>query len=69
VCSPAARHRKAAVARLQQVSITPTVGLHTTAYPFNFNPLGASSRLRLRVVALAKDPAIRGEPRLDPTPA
>jgi len=35
----------------------------------NFNPLGASSRLRLRVAALAKDPAIRGEPRLDPKPA
>ncbi|MCU7937625.1 MAG: hypothetical protein KZQ99_22695, partial [Candidatus Thiodiazotropha sp. (ex Dulcina madagascariensis)] len=47
-------HQNAAVAPLQQVLITLSVGWHTAACRLNINWLGASSRPLLGVVTLAK---------------
>jgi hypothetical protein len=65
VCQPTARHQNAAVARLQQVLITQSVGWHTAACLLKINRLGASGLLLLGVVALAKGITLVGEARLD----
>jgi hypothetical protein len=65
VCQPTARHQNAAVARLQQVLITQSVGWHTAACLLKINRLGASSLLLLGIVALAKGITPACEARLD----
>ncbi len=64
VCT--ARHQGAAVALLQQVSITQSVGTDTMACLFKINMLGEPGAACFCVVALANGMTISGGLRLDP---
>ncbi len=65
MCLLSARHQDAAVALLQQILITQPDGKHITAYPFNFNMLGASRMALFCVTALANGTTITCKLRLD----